>query len=982
MTTLGEIAGALEGRYTVERELGHGGMAIVYLAHDVKHDRRVAIKVLRPELAAALGAERFLREITIAAQLHHPHILPLYDSGEAGGFLFYVMPYVEGESLRDRLERETQLPLVDALQITREVADALSYAHNQDVVHRDIKPENILLESGHAIVADFGIARAITAAGGETLTGTGIAVGTPSYMSPEQASGDHRLDGRSDLYSLGCVTYEMLAGTPPYVGPTPQAILARRLTDPIPPLKTVRETVPESIERAIARALAKVPADRFATVMQFAEALEKPVLARSRLSWWLALGTASLAVVGIGVAKLIGRHRPVVIPSASVIAVIPFAPSVPDTALSRLGRDLVLTISASLDGIGDIHTVDPGTVLVQSEDPTARYSRDQATGLGRRFGAGSVIHGSLVRDGRNVRLDFELLGIAGEPSLARVTVVGSPDSTAALTDSATWQLLHQIWLRGEPPTPSLAAVTTQSVPALRAFLEGERAMTDGLWPDAEKAFARAIGADSSFWLAYWRHMYARNFQGQPEDKALYQALWLHRTQVHGVDSLLLEADGGPGSSKTSVALTLSEKATRDYPYNWWAWFFHADYLVHQGPRLGYGIRDARAALERTLALNPRHAEGWAHLLMVTVGQDSSASSRAFERFRRVSHDRGLVRWARLYYELDRNGGVVDSALADSVEDDVGGPTLMAPEISVRFLEHGFPAAQIAYDRRVLRRGVSLLAAPLFRLSVGRSWAARGAWDSALVAADDYAAKAEQDSAALEGYRLAVVGALFGALDLDLAQQRRRVIAPVAERMSPVARAELAWLDGMLAVTLRDQQGLAKARALLRRSGDSARPVLDRSLAAFGLELAGERRRAADSLAAIEWQRPDFIRAIHGWVGIGVHPFLTGVNRMAAASWLLQEGDTALAARLLTWHETRVWSGEAHAADAVLAGLSYLQLARIEEARGRPDLAMFYYRQFLKRYDRPVPAQRKLVEEARAALARLEGRVVGEGRRGP
>ena len=273
---------ALADRYIVERELGRGGMAHVFLAHDVKHDRSVAIKVLRSELAAALGADRFLREIHLAAQLHHPHILPLYDSGAAAGFLYYVMPYVEGESLRDRLQRETQLPLEDALQITREVADALSYAHSHDVVHRDIKPENILFESGHAVVADFGIARAITEAGGEQLTATGLAVGTPAYMSPEQASGNHKIDGRSDVYSLACVLYEMLAGDPPYTGPTAQAILARRLTDPVPPLRTLRATVPVGVEQAIGKALAKVPADRFATAGAFVAALTAPPVWRPR----------------------------------------------------------------------------------------------------------------------------------------------------------------------------------------------------------------------------------------------------------------------------------------------------------------------------------------------------------------------------------------------------------------------------------------------------------------------------------------------------------------------------------------------------------------------------------------------------------------------------------------------------------------------------------------------------------------------------
>jgi serine/threonine-protein kinase len=214
------LKSALSDRYVIERELGAGGMATVYLARDPKHSREVAIKVLRPELAAGLGVERFVREIEIAAQLTHPHILPLHDSGEADGFLYYVMPYVEGESLRHRINREGQLPIDDALQITREVAAALSYAHSQDVVHRDIKPENVLLSAGEAVVADFGIARAVSAAGGEHLTETGISIGTPAYMSPEQASGEDRIDGRTDIYALGCMLYEMLSGDAPYMAST------------------------------------------------------------------------------------------------------------------------------------------------------------------------------------------------------------------------------------------------------------------------------------------------------------------------------------------------------------------------------------------------------------------------------------------------------------------------------------------------------------------------------------------------------------------------------------------------------------------------------------------------------------------------------------------------------------------------------------------------------------------------------------------
>jgi serine/threonine-protein kinase len=274
MTDLLErLTQALADRYTIERELGRGGMAIVYQAQDLKHERLVAMKVLRPELAAALGPERFLQEIKIAANLHHPHILPLYDSGEADGFLYYVMPYVEGESLRDRLDREKQLAIDDALQVAREVADALSYAHGHGVIHRDIKPENILLESGHAVVADFGIARAVDAAGGERLTETGIAIGTPTYLSPEQAGGEKDLDGRSDLYSLGCVLHEMLAGQPPFTGPTVESLVHQHLSAEPPSVTAIRPSVPGWVVAALERSLAKTPADRFNPVAQFGEAI-------------------------------------------------------------------------------------------------------------------------------------------------------------------------------------------------------------------------------------------------------------------------------------------------------------------------------------------------------------------------------------------------------------------------------------------------------------------------------------------------------------------------------------------------------------------------------------------------------------------------------------------------------------------------------------------------------------------------------------
>lgn len=316
------LASALSDRYRIESELGAGGMATVYLAEDLKHHRKVAVKVLRPALAAVLGAERFLKEIEVTANLQHPHILPLFDSGEADSFLYYVMPHVEGESLRDRLNRDKQLPVEEAVRIAEMVASALDYAHRHEIVHRDIKPENILLHDEQALVADFGIALAVSAAAGARMTETGLSLGTPHYMSPEQATADRDITGRSDIYSLACVTYEMMVGDPPYLGNTAQAIIAKIISDTPRPVRELRATVPAHVELALHKALEKLPADRFATAKAFAEALTNPaftlptvsgvVTPTSTVPDWrqrLAVPFAALATVAIVVA-LWGWLRP------------------------------------------------------------------------------------------------------------------------------------------------------------------------------------------------------------------------------------------------------------------------------------------------------------------------------------------------------------------------------------------------------------------------------------------------------------------------------------------------------------------------------------------------------------------------------------------------------------------------------------------------------------------------------------------------
>src|SRR5512138_2242454 len=274
--TVGDVArlaSALSDRYRIERELGAGGMATVYLAEDVRHRRKVALKLLHPELSAVLGPERFLKEIELTASLQHPHILPLFDSGSAGGQLYYVMPFVEGETLRSRLERERQLPIAETVRIASEVADALQYAHGRGVVHRDIKPENILLQGGHALVADSGFALAVQQAGGQRMTQTGLSLGTPQYMSPEQAMGEKTIDARTDIYALAAVTYEMLAGDPPFTGSSVQAVVAKVLSAEPERPTLVRKTIPVAVERAVLTGLAKLPADRFGTAAEFAAAL-------------------------------------------------------------------------------------------------------------------------------------------------------------------------------------------------------------------------------------------------------------------------------------------------------------------------------------------------------------------------------------------------------------------------------------------------------------------------------------------------------------------------------------------------------------------------------------------------------------------------------------------------------------------------------------------------------------------------------------
>jgi eukaryotic-like serine/threonine-protein kinase len=408
------LTAALADRYRIERELGAGGMATVYLAHDLRHDRQVAIKVLRPELAAVIGADRFLSEIKTTANLQHPHILPLFDSGVADSFLFYVMPLIAGESLRDRLNREKQLPIPDAVRIATEVAGALDYAHRHGVIHRDIKPENIQLHEGQALVADFGIALATTRAGASRMTETGMSLGTPSYMSPEQAMGESAIDGRADVFALGCVLYEMLLGEPPFTGATAQAIVAKVMSADAPSLTAQRRTIPPSIDRAVHQALERLPADRFSTAGQFAAALAAsattPLSPRARGPRRLLLPLLGLAgVLAIGAfLALRGRGHGDTADAAQTlrtIAVLPFRNISQDTAQQYFSAGMTEEIATQLSRVGALR--------VLGRAATAQYegASDRLQRMAGELGVGSVVEGSVRLAGDQVRIGVELTDV-------------------------------------------------------------------------------------------------------------------------------------------------------------------------------------------------------------------------------------------------------------------------------------------------------------------------------------------------------------------------------------------------------------------------------------------------------------------------------------------------------------------------------------------------------------------------------------------
>jgi serine/threonine protein kinase len=654
--TVERLRAALADRYVLERELSGGAMSRVFVAEETSLGRKVVIKLLPPELAASLSVDRFRREIQLAASLQHPHIVPLLAAGEAGDLLFYSMPLVEGESLQARLRRDGELPVPEAIRVLRDVADALSYAHRHGVVHRDIKPANVLISDDHALVTDFGVAKALDQARQSSLTSTGLALGTPTYMAPEQAAADPHTDHRADIYALGILGYEILTGQPPFTAPTAQAVVAAHLTQAPTPIATLRPSVPPGLATLLMRCLEKRPADRWQSASELLHVLESfstPVdgvaatsatrvsrsrPARRRPIALLALGAGLTAVV---VGWLALRHSRDAAPlDSDLVAVAPF--DVPDSRLSLWREGLVDVLSRNLDGAGPVRSVPPTTVIRRW---SGRADRPSASALGRRTGARLVVFGSLIGTGPDsARLTATALDVLEDRPLADIELRDAANRMDRLADSLTVRLLRELGRTRRIEVFRTTALGSTSLPALKAFLQGEQWFRRAAWDSALASYDRAIAVDSLFPLALRRSGQVLGWQHSAFDSVSLALAMRAASLNHGLatrDSLLLLADSLFASLYSTVPRVdwsairrvhaIAEELTRRYPDDFESWYVLGEARYHWGSPVGSSPRQALEAFDHAIQSDSSFAPAYLHPVALALWLDGPEAGDRYAR---------------------------------------------------------------------------------------------------------------------------------------------------------------------------------------------------------------------------------------------------------------------------------------------------------------------------------------------------------------
>jgi serine/threonine-protein kinase len=995
---------ALAGRYRIEGKLGEGGMSIVFRARDLRHDRVVAVKMLRAELSAAVGAERFLREIRIVAGLQHPHILPLHDSGDADGSVYYVMPFVEGESLRQRLDREGALPAAEAIRIAREVSSALDYAHAHGVVHRDIKPENILLSGAHAIVADFGIARAVDVASGASATATGLVVGTPAYMSPEQAAGES-VDGRSDQYSLACVIYEMLSGAAPFAGTTPRELMARHAIEPVPPLSSVKADVAPAVSAALARALSKNPESRYPNPGSLSAALEgtatpagattpvpqpaapvPPAPTPSRRGRTVtALGIVLVLALVAVVWGLRNRSNPAppIEPAspgaATAIAVLPFA--VPGADTLGLSEGIVGLLGTKLDGAGDLRVVDSRALLSHlAQQKGVRLGPNEGSAIARHFSAGLYVLGDVVQIPGRLRIAAAMYRPERAEAIARAEAEGDVGKLFELVDEVTAQLLAG-WSGRESRVSGIAAVTTSSLPAFKAYLEGEAALRDARFDQAIDGFQRAIATDSTFALAWYRLSVAGE--------------WLTRDDIAGPaaeraaqlggrlperERRLLQAMQSGRRGAYEEARTRYRAIVATYPEDLEAWIQLAELEFHFGPWRAQSARLSRPAWERVLALDPSQIVGRVHLARIAAiegrGREVDSLVREIAALHRLPGRDAGTRSEELEMETLRAFAIRDTAEQRRVLSNLAGAgdlTVTLSAWAAAAFANDLPGA-IAVARILTQPPRGGPARGVGHLTIAFLEAARGRLG------DMRRELALANAADLDRSRAAPALLAVAPFVRTPAAELRRLMAQVAAAPPPrpdddrvglsvyFRRTPLAqdlrtrrYLIGVLAAQLGD-----RARALREADELAALARSDSgSLAAdyaHGIRagLALDRGNAEEALREVEQMRHETY-----YVTAFAFPELSQARERfihAEALVRLGRGEEALA-----------WFGsfsEFSPYDMLYSALGHRRRGEILESLGRRQEAAEQYARFIELWTGADPELQPMVREARTALARL------------